>query len=292
MRASKVHRRRLGAAQSRPNLGPRGCASGPSEDGAPVRLVVIDGRQLVRAGICQLLEAEADFAVVAQAGFGGEATRLCRELEPDVVVIDFSLPDLEGLEATRQIARASPRSRMVVLVGDVHHEYLVRLVRAGAAGFVTKSGSSAELLDGVRRAARGGMYVAPAVAETIAHALGQTGGPRPEASLSDRELQILTRLARGQGAAEVAQALALSRSTVESHRGRLMKKLGLRHNADIARFAIRRGLIEIDGPRWPLFATVPGEEASAVTASGAVPAARRRRQPAGRARPRRTGAAT
>ncbi len=211
-----------------------------------IRVVVVDDHAVVRAGICRLLEGEDDIEVMGQTGSGHEGVRLCRELEPDVLVLDYGLPDLDGLEVTRQVVDMHIETRILVLTMHASEEYATRVIRAGAAGFIVKAAPTEELLKAVRKVAARGIYVSPAVMERMVGRLGQPVADVPESVLSDRELQVLIRLARGMTTKEVAHALSLSASTVETYRSRILEKLDLRNNSDMTRFAIRRGLISSD----------------------------------------------
>jgi two-component system invasion response regulator UvrY len=210
------------------------------------RVLVVDDHTLVRAGVARLLEAEEDIEVVGQTGSGHEAVELSRKLKPDVVILDYSLPDLDGLEATQQIISASSGVRVLILTMYANEEYATRLIRAGAAGFMIKGASADELLVAVRKVARKGIYVSPSVQEKMVTRIGQSAEDAPEAALSNREMQVLVRLGRGATTREVSEALSLSLSTVETYRSRILEKLNLRNNSDLTRFAIRRGLIDID----------------------------------------------
>ncbi len=211
-----------------------------------IRVLVVDDHNLVRAGVCRLLQSEADIEVVADTGAGKEAVKLCQEHEPDLVLLDYSLPDMDGLEVATQIHAAQARVNILVLTMYTNEEYAVRLIRAGAKGFMAKGASPDELLLAVRKVARGSTYVCPEVMEKIVGRLGQPQAETPEASLSDREIQVLVRLGRGATTREVAKLLCLSVSTVETYRSRILEKLSLRNNSDLTRFAIRRGLIDLD----------------------------------------------
>ena len=211
-----------------------------------IRVLVVDDHEVVRSGICRLLEAERDIEVVGQTGSGREAVRLCQEKEPDVVVLDYGLPDIDGLEATRQIAELESKTRVLILTMHGNEEYATRLIRAGAAGFVVKVAPASELLQALRKVASKGIYVSPAIMEKMVTRIGQPNEDIPEAALSDRELEVLLKLASGMTTREVADLLCLSISTVETYRSRVLDKLNLRNNADMTRFAIRRGLIELE----------------------------------------------
>ncbi len=211
-----------------------------------IHAIVIDDHAVVRAGICRLLDGEADIEVVGQTSSGHEGVKLCGELKPQVVVLDYGLPDLDGLEATRQITDLESKPRILVLTMHANEEYATRVIRAGASGFVPKAAPAEELLSAIRKVAASGTYVSPAIMEGMVSRMGQPLAELPESQLSNRELQVLTRLARGMTTKEVAHALHLSPSTVETYRSRILEKLNLRNNSDMTRFAIRRGLIDLE----------------------------------------------
>jgi len=211
-----------------------------------IRVLVVDDHGVVRAGICRLLDAEPDIEVIGQTGSGHEAVRLSRKLSPDLMVLDYGLPDLDGLEVTRQVVTQDSPPRILVLTMHASEEYATRVIRAGAAGFIVKAAATETLLKAVRKVAGKGLYVSPSVMEKMVERLGQPVAESPESALSDRELQVLIRLARGMTTREVADDLHLSPSTVETYRSRILEKLDLRNNSDMTRFAIRRGLITSD----------------------------------------------
>lgn len=211
-----------------------------------IKILVVDDHTLVRDSLCRLLDGEGDMEVVGQAGSGHKAVELCRELNPNVVILDYSLPDLDGLETTRQIISLELGTRVLILTMYANEEYATRLIRAGAAGFLVKAASTDELLGAIRKVARKGVYVSPSIMEKMVSRMGQTPEEAPESVLSDREMQVLLRLAKGSTTREVSQSLSLSVSTVETYRSRILEKLNLRNNSDLTRFAIRRGLIDLD----------------------------------------------
>lgn len=211
-----------------------------------IRILVVDDHEVVRAGICRLLEAETDMTVIAQTGSGHAAVDLCRKSCPSVVVLDYSLPDLDGLETTKQLSDLTPAPRVLILTMHDNEEYATRAIRNGAKGFIVKLAPADELLQAVRKVAAGGVYVTPAISDEMVRRLGVAAADVPETQLSDRELQVLTRLASGATTREVAAELHLSASTVETYRSRVLEKLDLRNNSDMTRFAIRRGLIDAE----------------------------------------------
>jgi len=211
-----------------------------------IRVLVVEGHALVRAGLCRLLEAEEGLAVVGRTGSGREGIELCRSLLPDVALIDYGLPDIDGLEATQQIAALEGDTRVLLLTMHANEEYAIRILRAGAAGFVAKGADPEELLAAIRRVADHGTYVSSSILERMIGRIGRGRDEVPEAALSNRELQVLIRLSRGATTREVSAALSLSPSTIETYRSRLLDKLKLRNNSDLTRFALRRRLIALD----------------------------------------------
>lgn len=211
-----------------------------------IRVLVVDDHCTVRAGLVRLLDGEPDMRVVAQCGSGREAIALCRERQPSVVVLDYSLPDLDGLETTRAIVELGLGARVLILTMYANEEYATRVIRAGASGFVVKVASTEELLQGIRVVANRGVYVSPSILDRMGSRLGHLEDVTPETVLSDRELQVLVRLARGASSRDVSRSLCLSLSTIETYRRRILDKLGLRNNAEMTRLALRRGLIEVE----------------------------------------------
>ena len=211
-----------------------------------IKILVVDDHTLVRAGLCRLLDNEDDMEVVGQLGTGHDAVRFCRETPPDIVLLDYSLPDLDGLETTRQIVALELKTRVLILTMYANEEYATRLIRAGASGFMVKAADTSELLTALRKVARGSVYVSPKIMDKMVARMGQPQDAAPESALSNREMQVLLRLARGATTREVSSSLHLSVSTVETYRSRILEKLNLRNNSDITRFAIRRRLIYLD----------------------------------------------
>lgn len=208
-----------------------------------IRILVIDDHTLVREGLCRLLDSEMDFEIVGQTGLGREAVRLCEELTPDVAILDFKLPDIDGIETTEQIVALKTGVRILILTMYANEEYAIRVIRAGAAGFLIKGASTNELLKAIRKVIGGRTYVCPEILEKMTERIVQPPEETPESALSNREMQVLVQLSRGATSREIAEKLCLSLSTVETYRSRILEKLNLRNNSDITRFAIRRGLI-------------------------------------------------
>jgi DNA-binding NarL/FixJ family response regulator len=212
-----------------------------------IRILIADDHAVVREGIRHVLSADAGFDVVGEASNGAQAVMLAEDLQPDVVVLDLSMPQLSGLEAAVRIREVVPDARILVLSIHDHEEYVLQSVRAGAQGYLRKDSSPAELRGAIRTVFEGGSFFSAAVAGTLSAALR---GERHEDdrrtridSLTAREREVLIAIARGQTNKEIASDLGISVRTVESHRETLMKKLGVRGAASLTKFAIDTGLL-------------------------------------------------
>lgn len=213
-----------------------------------VRVVIADDHAVVREGIRSVLGTDSGFEIVGEAVNGVQAVTLCRTLEPDVIVLDLSMPELSGFEAAEQIRRAVPNARILVLSIHDNEEYVNRSVAAGAHGYLRKDSSPAELRDAVRLLAGGQDYFSkPAgrtgLPETTDHDATADGRTRL-AQLTLREREVLAEIARGRSNKEIGSRFNISVRTVESHRETLMRKLGIRGTAALTRFAIDHGLID------------------------------------------------
>jgi two-component system, NarL family, response regulator NreC len=220
----------------------------------PIRVLIVDDHTLVRQGIYALLRAEPDMQVVGEGNDGREAVRLTRELQPDVVVMDLNMPEMDGLQATRLIKEMSPRIQVLALTMHESDEYFFRVLQAGAAGYILKRAASTELLLAIRAVARGEVFLYPSVAKKLvgdylshAQATGEGEAQNSYAGLTQREREILTLIAEGLSNREIAERLVLSLSTVQTHYAHIMDKLGFHKRADLIKYAIRNGLIDIEG---------------------------------------------
>lgn len=209
-----------------------------------LRVVLADDHAVVREGLKSLVNAQPDMRVIGEAGDGETAWRLARELSPNVLVIDLSMPGLGGAEATVLVRRDCPDVKVLALTVHEERLYLTQLLRAGASGFVLKRAAAAELVQAVRTVAAGGTYIDPSIAGAlVAGYLDAESNAEQSAHdvLSDREREVLIRIARGFSNKEIAAALTLSVKTVETYKGRVAEKLGLRTRVEIVRYATRRG---------------------------------------------------
>jgi len=208
-----------------------------------IRVLLADDHSLVRAGIRRVLEEAGDMLVVGEAGNGDEAIRLTLRLKPDVVVLDISMPKMDGMETVERLLTLAPRVKILVLTMHPEEHFAVRMMKAGCGGYVTKDVLPHELRDAVRTVASGRQYLSARGKDVVATQTVSTNVGPGAAALSDRELQVLCLVARGFKLREVADQLNLSVRTVETYELRLRQKLGLQNKVDISRFAYQNKLI-------------------------------------------------
>jgi DNA-binding NarL/FixJ family response regulator len=210
-----------------------------------IRVLLADDHSIVRAGLRRIVEESGDMEVIAEASNGREAIRLVHDELPDVAVIDISMPGLDGLEVVSQLQRHYPELPILILTMHEEGQYVVRAIQAGARGYITKQSAPEQLVRAIRKVFSGSRYLTDEAAEALA--LQVARGSREQSpldSLSMRELQVLRRLAMGHTNREIASAYGISIKTVDTYRSRLLKKLNLRNNAEISRYAIQNKLID------------------------------------------------
>jgi two-component system response regulator NreC len=207
------------------------------------RILLVDDHAIVREGLIALLEREG-FAVVGQAADGMQAVQLAKELHPEVVILDFGMPILNGLDAARAIREALPTTRLVLLTMHTDEQYVLEGLRAGIRGFVLKTQAAAELVRAIRDVQAGAVFLGPGMGKTVVDAY-LNGKPEPTEHLTPRERQVLQLVAEGRTTKEIARLLGVGVKTAESHRTHLMEKLGIHDTAGLVRYAIRKGFVQL-----------------------------------------------
>ena len=210
-----------------------------------IKVLLADDHHIVREGFRRIVEDAGDMTVVAEAGDGREAIEKVKKALPDVAVIDISMPGMDGLEVINQLHYYDPHLPILILTMHEEEQYVVRAIGAGAMGYITKRSAPEQLVEAIRKVHAGRRYLTGRVAEMLAHRMAKgTRDISPLDSLSDREIQVLRRLASGHTNREIAEAFFISIKTVDTYRLRLLRKLNLRNNAELTRFAIQAGVIE------------------------------------------------
>jgi DNA-binding NarL/FixJ family response regulator len=217
------------------------------KDHGPIRVLLADDHALVRAGIRALAERIEGIEVVAEAGNGAEALKLIKELKPDLVLLDISMPEASGFEVLAQQAKEFPDVRVIVLTVHEAEAYAIRALREGASGFLLKSAASVELEAAIKTVTRGETYVSPELSRRSLLEYGKASTDRAKLdTLSPRQREILKLIAEGLSTKEKARRLNISVKTVESHRAELMGRLNIHDVAGLVRFAIKMGLVDVE----------------------------------------------
>lgn len=207
-----------------------------------IRILLVDDHAVVRQGFKLILNQQPDMEVIGEASQGREAIEFATTLRPDLVIMDIAMPEVNGVEATRRIIEQNPDTKILILSMHKDVVYVRETLRAGAKGYLLKESIDHDLLRAVRAVAGGHSFLSPEVSRTVLEEYQQTEDPFD--LLTARERQVLQMLAEGKVAKEIATELDVSVYTVDAHRGRIMKKLGLRSSTDLVRFAMRKGLIQ------------------------------------------------
>src|SRR5437899_2122767 len=208
-----------------------------------IRILLADDHAMVRQGFRLILSSQPDMEIVGEAGNGREAVEMAEKLQPDIIVMDVAMPELNGIEATRKITAGLPRTRILALSMHKDSVYVREILRAGARGYLLKDSIDSDLLSAVRAVAKGEGYLSPAVSDAVLTDY-RRHVTDPLDLLTSREREVLQMIAEGKTNKEIATILKLSVYTVDSHRGRIMEKLNLHSTGELVRFAVRNGLID------------------------------------------------
>jgi two-component system, NarL family, response regulator NreC len=212
------------------------------------RILLVDDHAVVRSGLRMLLENERDVEIIGEAASAHEAIEAAMALRPNVILMDIGLPDLSGIDATREIKKRVPEAAIVALTIHEDEEYFFKMLEAGATGYVPKRAAPEELLTAIRAAATGQVYLYPSLAKLLVRDFLSGGRPssadQPDSELTEREAEVLTYLAEGANNEEIANALVISPKTVARHRENIMRKLNLHSRSELVRYAIRKGIIK------------------------------------------------
>ena len=208
------------------------------------RILIVDDHEVVREGIKKIFAEQPDAITFGEASTVAEASRLVREQDWNVVVLDLSLGGRSGLEILKEMKHLRPRLPMLILSMHSEEQYARRAFKAGAAGYITKGSSRAELCEAISKVIEGGVYVSPALAERLVIDLGSGADHYSHETLSDREFEVMRLIASGKTVGEIAEMLSLSNGTISTYRARILEKMGMKNNAELTHYAIQNKLVD------------------------------------------------
>lgn len=209
-----------------------------------IRVLIADDHPLVREGLKKILKGEVDISVVGVAANGAELLSIVQNQNLDVVVMDFSMPGRTGLDVLKELRDHRPKLPVLILSMHPEERFAVRVLKAGAAGYLTKESAPEELVKAIHKVAGGGKYVTPTLAEKLACDVGKNPDNPPHETLSDREYQIMCMIASGTSVKEISEELSLSINTINTYRARILEKMDMKTNIDLTHYALRNGLID------------------------------------------------
>lgn len=213
-----------------------------------VRIVLADDHPIVRQGMRHLLETQKDLEIIGEAEDGLQTVRLVDELKPDILIVDMMMPGLNGLEALRQVKKLAPKTHVIILSMQSADSYVLEAVKGGASGYILKETGPSELIQAIHKVIAGETFLSPKLSERLSAGFVESGDDTlrdPYELLTTREREILQMAAEGMSSTEMGEKLVISPRTVETHRSRLMRKLGLRNQTELVRYALQRGILEM-----------------------------------------------
>ena len=208
------------------------------------RILIVDDHEVVRDGVKRIFEEQAETTAFGDASTASEALHLISEHDWDIVVLDLSLGGRSGLDLLKELKQVRPRTPVLILSMHSEEQYARRAFKAGAAGYITKDSSQAELSKAIEKVIKGGKYVTPILAERLVTHLAKGTDTAPHDTLSDREFQVMRMIASGKTVSEIAQLIHLSDKTISTHRARILEKMGMKTNAELTRYAIHNRLVD------------------------------------------------
>ena len=212
-----------------------------------IKILLVDDHAIMRDGIKALLSIYDDIEVVGEASEGREAIEMARELNPDVVVMDISMPGMDGLEVTRRLTKRNPGMKVIILTQHDNREYILSAIKVGAAGYIPKKALGSDLISAIRAVHSGDSFLYPSAAKTLIDDYRkQAEQPDIYESLTEREREILKLIAEGLTSREIANALYISQKTVQGHRTKIMEKLDLHNRTELIKYAMRKGLVDLN----------------------------------------------